>query len=181
MSKLQPGNPEGKEQAEKISLFVSSGDEVYIGFKYEDQSGQKWFTQTVQLAGDALFDVMDRHYEEYVTERYVGEKVYLRVVDAMANASGKDSIDVTVTTASGREQTVQLIETLSHSGIFQGLVEFVHEKDESGIESKQFKNGVPVSYGDEVTLTCSGSGTALGTRCRFPRVLTVASPIHQEV
>lgn len=156
--------PDGKERAgDDYALYVSSNDEVYVGFRFEDRQGQeRWFSQTVQLVGDALFDVMDRDYEEAISERYVGEQVHLRVVNPMANLTGdKDVIEVTVETASGYSATVQLMETLSHSGIFKGLVEFVHQKDRDALEEKAMQNAVPVAYGDEVTLTYSGAGTPI--------------------
>lgn len=148
-------------EPEDYKLFVTADDEVYLGFKYTDKAGNEhWIERTLRFAGDAIFDVMDKRYEEHVGDRYVGEKVHLRILDRMRNVSGKkDTVEIEIETATGHSATVELFETLSHSGIFQGHLEFVHGKDQDALEHGL--NTIPVTYGDTVTLRYTAGGNNL--------------------
>lgn len=139
-------------KADERALFVTADDEVYVAFRWQDQAGQEhWFSQRVKLGAAALFDVYDRKYEEVVHEFFVGETAYFRVIDPLANISNEqDAAILQVTTASGKTVEIELFETLSHSGIFQGLGEFVHYEDEGTLA--ETLNGIPVTYGDTLTV-----------------------------
>lgn len=173
----QPLLGDAKAEVDAYGLYVTAGDRIHIGFKYQDQKGEEhWFTQTVDLVGDAVFDVMDRKYEQALAGVYVGEQAYLRLVDPMRNTTdAKDKVVVAVKAASGKAIEVELVETLSHSGIFKGLVQFVHEEDKAGLENQSFQNALPVKYGDTVELTYGGAGTPL------TRSLTIAKGADGEI
>ena len=116
--------------ADQRKLLVTADDEIFIGFRYEDQDGKvNWFTQRVTLGGASMFNIYDRNYETFVDEYYVGETAYLRVVDPLANVSGeKDRVTIQAVLAIAGEVTeIELVETLSHSGIFQSSAPFSHE------------------------------------------------------
>jgi tetratricopeptide (TPR) repeat protein len=140
--------------ADQQKLLVSADDEIYIGFRYEDQNGEEqWMTQRVVLGGASLFNVYDRDFQEVLSDFYVGETAYFRVTDPLADRTDeKDRIMLKVSTESGAERSIELVETLSHSGVFQSLAPFSHNEDKQAGEQL---NAVPVAYGDVVTFSYS--------------------------
>ena len=132
------------------TLFVTADDTIYVGFRYEDQDGTtRWMSQALSLNGASNFDIFDRNYEELVDSFYVGETAYIRIIDPTANVTGdKDRVTINVSTASGNSASVEAVETLSHSGVFQTAVDFAHA--DSGSESL---GTLMVEYGDDVTFS----------------------------
>lgn len=137
---------------DQLKLLVTAEDEIVVGFRYEDRNGvEQWQTQRVVLGGASLFNVYDRDFAEVLTDFYVGETAYFRITDPLANTSGeKDRVILQATTASGHTRTIELVETLSHSGVFQSLAPFAHEED---TQATTELNAVPVAYGDTVTFS----------------------------
>ncbi len=136
--------------AEQI-LFITSDDEIFIGFQYEDRAGAtNWITQRVVMTSDVFMDVMDRYYQETVNSIFVGQNLYLRVNHRGADTSAeKDAISVSVATGSGYSTNIALVETFEHSGSFRGVVKPVHSQDEQGLGEL---GAVPVKYGDTVVI-----------------------------
>lgn len=142
------------------TLKVTAGDTIYIGFRYEDENANEhWLTAQAKLAGDALFDVMDRHYAEPVTGIYVGDRFYMRVIDPLRDISAeKDRVIVEVTRDGSAIGQVELVETLSHSGVFKGRVTVTHA-DEDG-DGDQL-NAIPARYGDRFVVRYTGGASPL--------------------
>lgn len=160
----QPRTAEA-DKAEPIPLYVHADDEVFLGFRYVDAEAEgkpvRWITRKVTLGGDAFLDVLDRKFQLPVDGLYVGQKMYLRVIDPMANRTdGKDRITIDVTTESGTRRSYQLLETFSHSGVFKGLARVVYKSPEAGQAPEP--DALPAVYGDRITLryTPAGEGSA---------------------
>jgi len=78
-------------------------------------------TDTARLVSDGTLVITDREYLKPVESLHVGEKIYFSVTDPDQDTSNeRDSLSLQVTTALGESETVELFETLSHSGIFTG-------------------------------------------------------------
>ena len=158
-------------------LIVRGDDTIYIGLRYvdedakPDESGKhpaKWIVQTAELTSDAFLHVMDRDYREEVAAIYVGEKLYVRVVDLSRDITDeKERITVDMKTASGKTATVELTETYSHSGIFKGVVRVAHAEEEAARE----KDSVAVVYGDKISFSYN--------RPKLPEKLTHLVEVHK--
>ncbi len=140
-------------------LVVSPGENIHLGFKYNDESGQeKWLQATAKPISHPVFDIMEEDYRKPLTSAYVGETLNLRVVDLAADLTDDDdSVFVIMQAESGAKERVELRETGPHTGIFKAGVMLSYVKsnqvDEAseGLtpESIQAK-GFPVVYGDKV-------------------------------
>jgi len=156
-------------------LYVKGKDKIHVGFKYTNDVGEtKWITRDLFLDADPFMDVMDRQYQETIDGRYVGESVYFRAIDMMKDVSdNRDKITLKVTTTSGFDKDVELTETLTHSGIFKGLVKFIYgkkaepKKPAEPVEGEEAEPAapawdageMPVRFGDEVKIAyVSGEG-----------------------
>jgi TolA-binding protein len=139
-------------------LAIKPDDSIFVGVRFKDREGKThWLTRELKQSGLATLDVLDRKMEETITALHIGEVVYLRVLDFMADKSeNKDNITVELKTASGATSKVELSETFGHSGIFQGMVRFAYA-DEVAADSNA---GVAVRHGDSVTLTYSPDSKA---------------------
>lgn len=74
-----------------------------------------------RLLGNAQLAATDSAYENEVESVQVGERLYLRLIDPDQDRSGdRDKLTVQIGSTHGEQETVQLEETLSHSGIFTG-------------------------------------------------------------
>jgi tetratricopeptide (TPR) repeat protein len=150
-------------------LYVKGEDEVYIGYQFVDDVGQtNWLVQTVKLAADKFFDVMDRSYETPVENAYVGETVFYRVLDPMGDLTPeKDEIKVNVKTSSGVSQSVTLVETLKHSGIFKSSTKLNYVGEKPTTQNVEFAS-FPVRYGDTMAMA-------------YVRPANDASPVERSV
>lgn len=133
-------------------LFVRPDDVITVAFQVPGETNppSRWMTQKVILNGDAFFDVLDQRYQQVVTAAHVGERVHLRVVDPLRDAtSGKDKVTVSVPLSGSSTQSLSLVETFAHSGIFKGGFQATY----SGTASNTVQTDVvPVNYGDNVIL-----------------------------
>ena len=156
-----------EERGDEYYLALRPNDTIYLGFRYEDQDGnEQWMTGSYSIQGDGLFDVMDRRYTEIVSDAFVGDSVYLRVIDPTQDLTeSKDRLEISVqvdrldkgpaSQALPTEYTVELVETLSHSGFFRNPVKILHVDDPIAAEEP---NAIPVQYGDVVRFLY-GSGS----------------------
>ncbi len=131
-------------------LTIRGDDTVYIGYRYVNDRGQtNWLTHQVSMVGDHFFDVMDRRYQMVVDSSYVGETIYLRVIDPRQDVSSEqDVVDVRMVTSSGAQQDVSLMETMPHSGVFRGHVRLVYAEVDDPDMTDPFT--FPVKYGDRI-------------------------------
>jgi len=134
-------------------LFIHPDDVITVAFEIPGGTNQpsRWITQHVALTADAFFDVMDQRYQTPMRAVYVGERVYLRVADPLRDTSGKkDEVAVTVPLSGGAvTQSLSLVETFAHSGIFKGSFQATYSGTVSNVVQTDV---VPVNYGDSVTL-----------------------------
>ena len=78
-------------------------------------------TDTARLVSDGALSITDREYLNPVESLHVGEKIYFSVNDADQDTSDeRDSLTIQVSTALGDSESVELHETLTHSGVFTG-------------------------------------------------------------
>ncbi len=76
-----------------------------------------------RLIANGALACTDRDYNEPVTQLHVGEKLFIRVVDADLDVSdARDFAVVTISSDRGERESIQLEESLAHSGVFTGSV-----------------------------------------------------------
>lgn len=137
-----------------------ANDGVVIGIPYTSDAiayengdlGTNMIVRHVALHSDPFLDIMDLQYNQLVDSLYMGETVYLRVIDPAGDVSGdKDSVTVQVTVGEGDPVVLPLMETYPHSGVFKGLLEMatVGEAAESsriGVVGADYGKNVMVAY-----------------------------------
>lgn len=78
-------------------------------------------TDTARLVSDGTLSITDREYLNPVESLHVGEKIYFSVNDADQDTTDeRDSLTLQVSTEFGEIESVELHETLTHSGVFTG-------------------------------------------------------------
>ncbi len=74
-----------------------------------------------RLISNGQLACTDRSYDDEIEKLHVGEKLFLMVTDADQDSSDdRDTTTVEITSDFGEKETVTLVETLKHSGIFTG-------------------------------------------------------------
>ena len=74
-----------------------------------------------RLISNGQLACTDRSYDDEIEKLHVGEKLFLMVTDADQDSSDeRDATTVEITSDFGEKETVTLVETLKHSGIFTG-------------------------------------------------------------
>lgn len=74
-----------------------------------------------RLISNGQLTVTNRDYHETVEQLHVGEKLFLMVTDPDRDASDeRDEIGVEVTSEFGEKESLLLVESLRHSGVFTG-------------------------------------------------------------
>ncbi|MFM7183100.1 MAG: tetratricopeptide repeat protein [Verrucomicrobiales bacterium] len=111
-------------------LVVRPGDRVHLGFRYQDAAGaEQWAATTAKVITHPVLDVMADDYRTKLTSAFVGETLYLRVVDLGADTTDNvDALSVTIQAKSGAKGRVELRESGPHTGIFRGGVELAYVK-----------------------------------------------------
>ena len=164
---------EGEEAPRSDTLVtrvmnLTGKDTVSAG--YTDALRPDGKSQAVQaqakLISNGTLACTDREYVKDIESLHVGEKVFLMVVDADQDVSDeRDSVKVEIATERGDKETVELFETLAHSGVFTGAVALrPNEKPTPGnfkpedpfIES-HFGDKLTVKYTDPTASTESGT------------------------
>jgi len=138
-----------REEAPKLA--IGNDDTIYLGFQYTDSDGNgQWITGEVTLGSDAFLNVMDRDYEVDVQGAHVGETLYFRVADtATTDPAVRDRVAIQLKTNSG-SRDLELVETLSNSGVYQGLSRILHRSEVAGEVDPET---LVVDYGDRISVT----------------------------
>jgi TolA-binding protein len=118
-----------------------------------------------RLIENGQLECTDHSYTRSVERLYLGDRLYLRIIDPDRDTTDeRDTVPVEITSSNGEQETVQLEETLPHSGVFTGsFLLKVAEKPTPGncnpaepaIEAF-FGATIRVKYVDKVALTETG-------------------------
>ena len=120
--------PEGEEEGDESDLTARvvnlSGSDLVVA-DYEDVdrtegNGTNLISKGKMIA-DGELSITDPDYDEPVSTLYMGEKIFLRVIDPDRDLSPeRDRVELKIETKLGEKETVSLEETFSHSGVFTG-------------------------------------------------------------
>ena len=142
-------------------LAVRAGDIVHVGYAYKDAQDQiQWKTADFKVGSHAFLDVMDGTYSETLGRAYVGEKIYIRLLDrGLDRGPERDVAMVDLKAASGATTTYELQETEAHSGIFKGVFALSYAAENPPAKLPPVAlNGFPVRYADDVLVSYAASG-----------------------
>ena len=117
---------------------------------YTDQSSSVSRKASAALFSAATLQITDQEYLEPAGIANVGKKIFLRLEDPDRDISGeRDKALIRVVTASGEDETIELEETLTHSGIFSGSFPLIaRAKPASG----NFDGNIEAFFGDQITV-----------------------------
>lgn len=136
-------------------LAVKAGDIVHVGFPYKDPSDQiKWITASFVVESHPFLDVMNANYTEPLAKAFVGEKVFLRLIDrGLDRGPARDITSVTLK-AGSTSVSYELQETEGHSGIFKSTFAISYAPDKMPAKLPPVAlNGFPVRYGDNIEIS----------------------------
>jgi tetratricopeptide (TPR) repeat protein len=146
-------------------VVAQPGEMLHVGFRYDDPQGNaQWIVASTKVISHPVLDVMAENYRETVTRAFVGEVLYLRVVDLGADATDRsDTVTVKLKAASGAERSVTLTEVDTHTGVFKAgcVLTYATPADQAGAveEAGESKGNVfPVVYGDKVEVRYTDKG-----------------------
>jgi outer membrane protein assembly factor BamD (BamD/ComL family) len=152
--------PAADEDKLGVVMVRGTNDGVVVGIPYNPDLlayengdlGTNMIVRHYALRSDPFLDIMDLKYNRLVTSLYMGETVYLRVIDPAGDVSSeKDSVTVQVTVGGGDPVEVSLMETYPHSGVFKGLLEMATlgeaaESSRAGVVGADYGKDVVVAY-----------------------------------
>ena len=121
----------------------------------------KRLTDTARLVSDGTLTITDREYLDPIESLHVGEKIYFSVNDPDQDTTNeRDSLTLQVRTALGDRETVELFETLSHSGVFNGSfsLKATQEPIPGNLDSRN--PAIECYFGDIITATYSDQSSA---------------------
>ena len=136
-------------------LAVKAGDIVHVGFPYKDPSDQiKWITASFVVESHPFLDVMNANYTELLAKAFVGEKVYLRIIDRGLDRGPERDITSVTLKAGSTSVSYELQETEGHSGIFKSTFAISYAPDKLPAKLPPVAlNGFPVRYGDNIEIS----------------------------
>jgi len=147
----EPASINDQSDLAQTPLTVWGSDEVFIGFEYEEAGQKKWIVEKAILNSDVMFHIMDRRYQDERTGAYIGETIYFRVIYPESDTTDqKDAIELALSSSSGKQATIKLSESTTHSGIFKGFVRLTYAGDKV---EKPEPDTFQVNYGDQLIAT----------------------------
>ncbi|MDT8390923.1 MAG: tetratricopeptide repeat protein [Lentisphaeria bacterium] len=140
------------------ALVARSGERVHVGVRYTNKDGaEQWVTGTAKVITHPVLDVLNEDYRTTRMTAYVGETLYLRVIDLGGDVSDEaDSVNVLMQAKSGAKYQAELREAQPHSGVFKASVRLAYRKTVEELatadpeEYNVRHNGFPVVYGDTI-------------------------------
>ncbi len=97
---------------------------------------------------------VDRDYDKPVESLHVGEKLFLVVTDPDQDSSDeRDMVDIEITSEFGEKESVQLTETLAHSGVFTGSLTLKSTEEPTAGNIEANNPHVEAYFGDTLTVT----------------------------
>ncbi len=137
------------------TVIVSGSDKIYI--TYKDSSGAVLCKRTVRLRSDGEMELYDKTYQMPQTAVHLGQNFYIQVHDPDRDRTPeRDNVEIVVKSKLTNDQiSVNLSETLVHSGIFSGSIKVdLKRKTADGEEqSRPGANTIWSNFGDEITFT----------------------------
>ncbi|MFT4556796.1 MAG: TolA-binding protein [Planctomycetaceae bacterium] len=97
---------------------------------------------------------LDRNYDEPIERLHVGEKLFLMVTDADQDSSdARDTVKIQVTTEFGEKEEFELVETLAHSGVFNGSLTLKSNEAPKPGNIDMADPVIECYFGDNITVT----------------------------
>ncbi|MCH2062280.1 MAG: tetratricopeptide repeat protein [Roseibacillus sp.] len=156
---------DGEERTPGLLILNVSGQDKFMARYQDERRPQGEAVERVahaELATAATLRLTDEEYQETAELAHVGKKIYLWLEDPDLDISGgRDKALVRVTTRSGEDETLEVEETLSHSGVFSGS--FPLKSAEQPVTGNSrgevecfFGDALTVGYLDNVIQTVEG-------------------------
>lgn len=125
---LLDAEPESKESNEAKDLLVpvfnvSGKDTITATYVDKDRKTppEAELADSARIVSDGILAMTDETYDLPVTTMHLGDRIFVRLDDADRDQSdARDKAIVSFHSAQGEEESVELNETLSHSGVFTG-------------------------------------------------------------
>jgi TolA-binding protein len=144
---LETESDTNKDKSTRLVLN-SLGNDIFTA-RYQDVSRQTKLEAKASLASAAKLHITDSEYLEDAEIVYVGTKIYLLLEDPDLDISPeRDKALILILTESGEDETVEVEETLSHSGIFSGSFPLVASTKPV---KRNFKGEIECNFGDVIT------------------------------
>ena len=144
-------------------LNLTGKDSITAAYndKQRTDDNSERLTDTARLVSDGTLTITDREYLNPVESLHVGEKIYFAVNDPDQDTSNeRDTLTLQVSTALGDSETVELHETLTHSGVFTGsfLLKATQEPVAGNLDTKD--PAIECYFGDTITASYSDKSAA---------------------
>ena len=140
-------------------LAVKAGDIVHVGFAWEDAAQQiQWKTASFTVGSHAFLEVLTGDASRPLTAAYLGEKIVVRLLaPGLDRGPERDLAEVAVVAGGGATAALRLSETEPHSGLFTAAFTTVYAEQPGPVEVAAVEiDGLPVRYGDSVTVSYEG-------------------------
>ena len=139
------------------TIIVQGNDKVTVEIDWQGQV----ISKTIELYCDGQLHFLDRTFESPKDGFYLGETLFMQVVDYDLDTSDDyDEAKVEISTSAGDRLTVALRETLPHSGIFSGT--FIPNYRAKEVPPVTEDQQLSVHFGEEITAVYSDGNHAAG-------------------
>ncbi|MCE9567709.1 MAG: tetratricopeptide repeat protein [Planctomycetes bacterium] len=169
---------EGKRDKTLITkvLNLTGADIVEVAYKDERRPGASIvLNANGRLLTDGKLTCTDSEYAKDITAVHVGERLFLKVIDADADRTPeRDTVKVKVSTKRGELETVELVETLSHSGVFTGSVLLKPVEKPTPGNIKQDAPEIECYFGDTIEIVYTDERAASAVEGKYESAVTIA-------
>lgn len=151
-----PQDPNRPEFAMTARVLNLSGADV-VTASYNDQrrpdEPAQTITATARLLTDGKLSVTDADYQKTISAVHVGERLFLKVEDPDQDRTPeRDVVKILAVTDRGEKEMLELVETLSHSGVFTASIPLVPAAQPTPGNLKPNQPELEVYFGDTIKI-----------------------------
>ena len=172
IGRVKPAGAEEEDDGPDSNLVytvLNVNGKSRLNARYEDAirpgGGSLELAATGRLVTDGTLAVTEEDYKESLEMLHVGEKLFVVINDPDLDISDeRDTAQIVIRSKSGEQETIQIAETLSHSGVFTGSLDLKARETPTPGNFDEIKKEIECFFGDNlnVVYTDSAAGTPEG-------------------
>lgn len=153
--KLPEGTGKTGETMVTRVLNVGGQDRILAGYQdaRRPADAKEKLEAPARLVSNGALVCLDRDFQKEVVQLHVGEKLFLQVKDADQDVSdARDRVLVEAVSERGEKESIPLVETLAHSGVFTGVVTLRAKEKPTPGDSKAEEPELECYFGDQLRI-----------------------------
>ena len=157
---------EDAEEDDLLDTVLNVNGQAVLQATYQDavrpNNTPTELAHEARLSTDGSVKITDEGYDNATELLHVGEKLFVRVWDPDLDITDdRDMATLIISSESGEKESVNLQETLSHSGVFTGSFELQAREKPTEANFSDIDKQIECFFGDKITVAYSDTAAGV--------------------